>query len=102
MANEVALACLFTAAKLNDTLKRVTEFILASYALRYPDLVHTPQRMQSELQRSSEEADGAVGGAAARAAREALDRVDWVAHGRISESEIDAGVRGTTADAWLT
>ena len=36
--HEVALTCLFTSAKLNDTQKRVHEVVLASYVFRYPEL----------------------------------------------------------------
>lgn len=36
---EIALASLFVAAKLNDTHKKPRDILLASYALRFPDLV---------------------------------------------------------------
>jgi hypothetical protein len=36
---EVTLTCLYVSSKLHDTLKKPREIILASYALRYPDLL---------------------------------------------------------------
>ncbi|WFD14821.1 beta-glucosidase [Malassezia arunalokei] len=53
--HEVALTCLFTSAKLNDTQKRVHEVVLASYVFRYPELISTP------------------------------DRGDWIAHAHVSD-----------------
>ncbi|PWN20024.1 hypothetical protein BCV69DRAFT_313227 [Microstroma glucosiphilum] len=38
-AQQVALAALFLACKLNDTPKKARDLIVASYAIRYPDLV---------------------------------------------------------------
>ncbi|WFD29099.1 beta-glucosidase [Malassezia sp. CBS 17886] len=61
-AHEVALASLFTSAKLNDTQKKAHEFLMASYALRYPELV----------QRG-----------------DAAHDADWMAHAYVREGEID-------------
>ena len=60
--HEVALACLFAAAKLNDTLKKLHEFILAAYALQHPELVPAPEHHQG----------------------------DWIAQGQVPESALDA------------
>lgn len=60
--HEVACACIFTATKLNDTQKRVYDVVLASYALRYPDLLTPPP--------------GAASG-------------DWIAHATVSEMDMD-------------
>lgn len=86
MSNEVALASLFTAAKLNDTLKRATDFILAGYALRYPDMI-PPLPSLDALAKTN--AEGTKDSAVMRTALDSLGKVDWVAHGRVSESEID-------------
>ncbi|WFD24138.1 beta-glucosidase [Malassezia equina] len=60
--HEVACACIFTATKLNDTQKRVYDVVLASYALRYPDLLTPPP--------------GAASG-------------DWIAHATVPEMDMD-------------
>jgi len=36
---EVSLSCLYVSSKLHDTLKKPRDIILASYTLRYPNLV---------------------------------------------------------------
>jgi len=63
--HEVACACVFTATKLNDTQKRVYDVVLASYALRFPDLLVPPP--------------GAASGACG----------DWIAHATVPEMDID-------------
>lgn len=65
--HEVACACVFTATKLNDTQKRVYDVVLASYALRFPDLLTPPP--------------GAKNGAAVG---------DWIAHATVPEMDIDS------------
>ena len=64
--HEVALASLFTSAKMNDTQKRVHDVLLASYALRYPDMLPAP---------SSSAAAG-----------------DWVAHAHVADADVDAAM----------
>lgn len=44
---EVALASMALSAKLNDTPKKMRELVLASYALRYPDLIKVPTLVKS-------------------------------------------------------
>jgi len=63
--HEVACACVFTATKLNDTQKRVYDVVLASYALRFPDLLAPPP--------------GAASGACG----------DWIAHATVPEMDMD-------------
>lgn len=62
--HEVTLACLFCAAKLNDTLKKLHEFILAGYAVQNPDLIPAPEDSSC----------------------------DWIAQGRIPEGTIESSV----------
>lgn len=62
--HQVALACLFCAAKLNDTLKKLHEFIFAGYAVQNPALIPTPED----------------------------DSSDWVAQGRVPEGTIEPAV----------
>lgn len=60
--HSVALTCLFTSAKLNDTQKRVHEMVLASYVFRFPELVVPPTGDESG---------------------------DWLAHAHLLETELD-------------
>lgn len=60
--HEVALSCLFAAAKLNDTLKKLHEFILAAYALQHPELIPAPEHHTG----------------------------DWIAQGQVPEGAFDA------------
>lgn len=69
--HEVALTCLFTSTKLNDTQKRLHEVLLASYAFRYPDLLGRPPATK----------DGTNG-----------RQADWIAHTHVSENDMDAHV----------
>ncbi|WFD06972.1 beta-glucosidase [Malassezia vespertilionis] len=68
--HEVALAALFTASKLNDTQKRIHDFLMTSYAFRYPELLHAPP--------SDTEHDAENG------------TYDWIVHAHVAESDVDA------------
>lgn len=63
-ADEVALACLFTASKMSDTNKRLQDVILASYAFRYPELLPPAPTGTSER--------------------------DWMARAMVAESDVDS------------
>ncbi|WFD01696.1 beta-glucosidase [Malassezia obtusa] len=63
VVHQVALASLFTAAKLNDTQKRVQDVLLAGYALRFPELLTPPPGTASGL--------------------------DWVAHAHVADADVD-------------
>ncbi|WFC99369.1 beta-glucosidase [Malassezia yamatoensis] len=62
--HQVALASLFTASKLNDTQKRMDEYLFAGYMFRYPELLTPPSAGSS-------------------------NGVDWVAHAKLSDADVD-------------
>lgn len=59
---EVALASMALSAKLNDTPKKMRELVLASYALRYPDLIKVPSLVKNVNGASSSEAQKSSSG----------------------------------------
>ncbi|WFD43462.1 beta-glucosidase [Malassezia psittaci] len=62
--HQVASASLFTASKLNDTQKRTDEYLFAGYMFRYPELLTPPSAGSS-------------------------NGVDWVAHAKLSDADVD-------------
>lgn len=98
---EVALASLALSAKLNDTPKKMRELVLASYALRYPDLIKVPTLVKktngaAETGSSDPVAPGAQQQTSAQASAHA-----WRT-GSVAEADVDAAAMDNEVKRLMT
>jgi hypothetical protein len=49
MLQEVCLAALYVSTKMNDTLKKPRDILMASYAVRYPELAVKPKSLSGDI-----------------------------------------------------
>lgn len=90
----MALACLFLSSKLNDTPKKARDILLASYALRFPELVKGDSESSKTGEVSSAETNGE--GAGTKRKEPSSDSNPFPPfRGSVTDSDIDASVLET-------